>query len=303
MKKAKRFPIVCSGGCQGVLLLAAAVLLLLLQLAYSLSTSGQGIRSLLRDIAGDDQIVANLTDAESHRSQMSEEETFVQISSQCDGKFKIGKNSYDDRFSYLSMIRCLFNNPPQIIVQDAVVAVNEGDIAANLGYVYDLDGDPIRISSSLGELNFNGEDMWSWICPAVDGPRESQVVTLTADDTGGGRVRESFLLSVRNVPPTLGVVSVQREAVRPGEEVFASASFNDPGVLDEHAAVWEWGDGATTKGVVHETNGSGFVTGSHVYDTPGSYTVRVMVIDTDQMTIIPRPSRSSRRAEAVNGRP
>jgi hypothetical protein len=66
-----------------------------------------------------------------------------------------------------------------------------------------------------------------------------------------------------------------------GTTINANADFTDPGILDSHTAVWEWGDTTTSAGTVNETNGSGNVTGSHAYMEPGRYTIKVTVTDKD----------------------
>jgi len=63
--------------------------------------------------------------------------------------------------------------------------------------------------------------------------------------------------------------------------INASAGFTDPGILDTHTAVWNWGDGASSPGVVTEVHGSGNVTGSHTYTAPGVYTINLLVTDKD----------------------
>jgi hypothetical protein len=63
--------------------------------------------------------------------------------------------------------------------------------------------------------------------------------------------------------------------------INASATFTDPGILETHTAVWNWGDGASSLGVVTEVNGSGSVTGSHTYTAPGVYTITLTVTDKD----------------------
>jgi hypothetical protein len=60
-----------------------------------------------------------------------------------------------------------------------------------------------------------------------------------------------------------------------------SATFTDAGRSDWHDATWDWGDGTTSIGTVAESGGSGRVTGSHAYLTPGLYRVRVIVRDRD----------------------
>jgi hypothetical protein len=63
--------------------------------------------------------------------------------------------------------------------------------------------------------------------------------------------------------------------------VAASASFTDPGLLETHTALWNWGDGSTSAGTVTESNGSGSVGGSHVYTKDGVYTLTLTVTDDD----------------------
>ncbi len=71
------------------------------------------------------------------------------------------------------------------------------------------------------------------------------------------------------------------DPVQVNTEVNVSADFADPGVLDTHTAVWDWGDDNTSPGTVEEVNGSGPVTGYHSYATPGVYIVRLTVTDKD----------------------
>lgn len=84
---------------------------------------------------------------------------------------------------------------------------------------------------------------------------------------------------VLNTAPTVGPISAPVDPVQVGVSVGASADFTDPDVLDTHTAVWDWGDGTTSAGTVTEADGSGTVTGSHTYATPGVYTVTLTVTD------------------------
>ncbi len=86
-------------------------------------------------------------------------------------------------------------------------------------------------------------------------------------------------LNVVNYPPELGDVTVSPDVTPVGETVNASVSFIDPDKLDLHTATWDWGDGSTSAGAVSEAAGSGVITGSHAYTTPGIYTVSVTVQD------------------------
>ncbi len=66
-----------------------------------------------------------------------------------------------------------------------------------------------------------------------------------------------------------------------GQLLQASVTFTDPGVLDTHTAIWNWGDGTTSAGIVSEAGGSGSVAGSHIYATGGTYTAKCTVTDED----------------------
>jgi len=88
-------------------------------------------------------------------------------------------------------------------------------------------------------------------------------------------------VTVANVAPTVGPISAPAEPRQVNLAVNASAAFTDPGVLDTHTAIWDWGDGSTSSGTVAEANGSGSVTGSHSYAEPGVYTLHLTVTDKD----------------------
>jgi PKD repeat protein len=64
-----------------------------------------------------------------------------------------------------------------------------------------------------------------------------------------------------------------------GTLITATARFTDVDVLDTHTALWTWGDGGTSSGVLNETAGTGTVTGTHAYNAAGIYTIQVTVTD------------------------
>jgi hypothetical protein len=109
-------------------------------------------------------------------------------------------------------------------------------------------------------------------------------VTVTDDDTGVGVATTT--VTVNNVAP---VVEEPYISDQPNEEfilpvvheVDFEVTFTDVGTLDTHTAVWDWGDGTTSVGIVIQGSGSGMVTGSHTYMLPGDYVVTVTVTDDD----------------------
>uniref|UniRef100_UPI00351C5BC0 beta strand repeat-containing protein n=1 Tax=Methanomethylovorans sp. TaxID=2758717 RepID=UPI00351C5BC0 len=86
---------------------------------------------------------------------------------------------------------------------------------------------------------------------------------------------------VTNAAPVLGAIVTPTGSFRVNTLVSVSGIFSDPGILDTHTAVWNWGDGTTDTGIVNENNGAGTVTGEHSYNTAGTYWVTLNVTDDD----------------------
>lgn len=106
--------------------------------------------------------------------------------------------------------------------------------------------------------------------------------TLTVADTAGATSTDTATITINNVVPMVDTISAPLDPQQVGTAVNVSANFTDPGVLDTHIAVWVWGDGTTSAGVIVETNGSGLVAGSHTYTAAGVYTVILTVTDKDE---------------------
>ncbi|MFN8470018.1 MAG: ExeM/NucH family extracellular endonuclease [Caldilineaceae bacterium] len=82
-----------------------------------------------------------------------------------------------------------------------------------------------------------------------------------------------------NIPPVVGSFSGPSAPTAINTAVQFTAGFIDPTVGDVHTANWTWGDGTSSDGNVLDGAGSGSVTGSHTYATPGVYTVVLTVSD------------------------
>lgn len=104
--------------------------------------------------------------------------------------------------------------------------------------------------------------------------------TLTVTDSVNQTSSATTTTTVNNVPPSVGTLS-PITSVLPGVPIDTNANFTDPGILDTHAAVFDWGDGSSSNDIVTEANGSGNVTGSHTYTTPGVYIITLTVTDND----------------------
>jgi PKD repeat protein len=113
-------------------------------------------------------------------------------------------------------------------------------------------------------------------------------VTLNVTDDDGGAGSDTLKLSVNNLPPNITMVNLtylQSDCVTVDVEFYAE--FTDPGWCDTHTAIWCWGDGSSSKGVLVEENlepdATGTVTGEHTYTRSdvSSRMVRLIVVDDD----------------------
>jgi PKD repeat protein len=85
-------------------------------------------------------------------------------------------------------------------------------------------------------------------------------------------------VNVLNVSPTIpNPINTTGKPALINTNIEFSASFTDPGTHDTHTALWDWGDGTTSPGLVDAYN----VTGSHAYKKAGFYTVTLSITDDD----------------------
>jgi uncharacterized repeat protein (TIGR01451 family) len=102
-------------------------------------------------------------------------------------------------------------------------------------------------------------------------------VTLTVTDTLGAAGQDTLRVTVENAPPSLGPLSDQ--TLVEDTLLTVSVTYTDPGAADTHTAQIDWGDGTVTAGAVDPL--TGVVSGSHIYATPGSYTLTITITDDD----------------------
>ena len=164
----------------------------------------------------------------------------------------------------------------------APASVNEGgDIAISLT-------NPADVPADLGSLQY------AFDCGSGYGPFDvSNTAACPTADNGtvlvGGKVKDkdggvseySTFVTINNLTPVVGPITAPTSPVKVARAVNTSASFTDPGKLDTHTAVWDWGDGSTSSGTITESNGSGSVAGSHSYTKPGLYKITLTVTDKD----------------------
>lgn len=109
-------------------------------------------------------------------------------------------------------------------------------------------------------------------------------VTVTDDDGDSGS--DTLTVTVSNAAPTVTIDSVTSPVegcILPGQELSFAGSFTDPGWLDTHTALWNFGDGNTDPGTLTEENeqpdATGTVSSKHTYSEPGTFNVVLTVQD------------------------
>jgi len=146
------------------------------------------------------------------------------------------------------------------------------------------EGSPETFSYSAGSTIFSETHQYLDDNPTVTSFDDYTIsVTVTDDDTEYDT--ESTTVTVNNVDPVVVSVTVDKpnpEFVLPIVHTLNfTGTFTDIGTPDTHTAIWDWGDSTTSPGTVDESDGSGTVTGDHVFLAPGNYTVTLTVTDDD----------------------
>ncbi|MBN4064828.1 hypothetical protein JYU04_03735 [Dehalococcoides mccartyi] len=176
------------------------------------------------------------------------------------------------------------NVAPSIGVVNEVVVVDEGQTALNTGAFTDPGDDIVTISTSVGTVT-NAGSSWNWLFDSEDGPGDSQLVTVSATDSDGAATTTSFDLVVQNVAPEF-VGEFGSQALIILDEMFIGpVDFTDPGPIDTHTALVDWGDGSDPEYVTINATlvpgVAGTVAGSHIYELNGFFQVTVTLSDDD----------------------
>lgn len=106
-------------------------------------------------------------------------------------------------------------------------------------------------------------------------------ITLTVTDSAGATSTDTAIVTINNVAPMVGEITAPLDPQQIGTAINVNANFTDPGVIDTHSAVWDFGDGTTSTGTITEANGNGSVIGNHTYVAAGVYTLTLTVTDKD----------------------
>jgi len=211
--------------------------------------------------------------------------------------------SYDrgsDRLAVATMGRGLWTmdsarhmNLPPVVKAGPAATVNEGSTFTLEGSYTDPNNgshdEHYSVLVDFGDggalgfpVSFSADPDASFTSEHVYVDEGTFTVNVFADDARGGSDRDTTTVTVLNVPPAVGAVTVAPSPVAVGKTVAASATYTDPGIGDDHTATIRWGDASpVTPAVISGSNTSGTASGTHVYAAPGLYQVRVRVEDED----------------------
>ncbi|MBD3185137.1 PKD domain-containing protein [Candidatus Poribacteria bacterium] len=106
----------------------------------------------------------------------------------------------------------------------------------------------------------------------------SYPVTLKVTDSDEDADTVKHTVEVENVAPVVNAGLDQKTSR--DKPITIVATFNDPGTLDTHTAMINWGDGTETEGTVNQALNT--VTGTHTYTANGEYNVTITVTDDDE---------------------
>ncbi len=159
---------------------------------------------------------------------------------------------YDGTDVYTAEFNLVVENaPPAVTVDQSTITVGEGIDATNSGSYLDPGGDMISLEASVGVIVGGDDGTWSWSLATLDGPDDTQTVTITATDSDGGVASVMFDVEVTNEPPLLSIDGVTVIFLA-GTEARNAGTFGDPGadtvslsssvgtIVDQGNGVWEW---------------------------------------------------------------
>lgn len=194
---------------------------------------------------------------------------------------------------------------PQVDVDLKLVMNDEG--TGNMWHVVDK----IEFGSDCGDYynapvnlswDLNGDGIFevpgnSANFSAIDGPTVIGIPVEARHSMGGAPGTVNAFVTIKNVAPQFSEFSFVDSSGNPinslvpwvltGLPVGLAANFTDPGVLDHQTAQISWGDGTTDPNTAFNAfdeafgDGTGSLSHSHVFNSPGTYAVKLTMNDDD----------------------
>jgi hypothetical protein len=167
----------------------------------------------------------------------------------------------------------LNNNGPINEGSPATITVsNQYDPGTSDTFTYSFDWNNDGIYDIVDQVSASAQYTWF----------DNGLYTVKAKikDKDGGYNEYTTNVIVNNVPPTIvSMTGPPTDPVRIGNAIYLLGVFTDPGVLDSHIALIQWGDAQTT--TVNLPAGVYQVNRSHTYTNIGVYTITLTITDDD----------------------
>jgi hypothetical protein len=168
-------------------------------------------------------------------------------------------------------------NHAPVLSPIANIAVNAGELVTITLSATDPDGNTLTYSATnlpTGSI-FSGKT-FTW---TPSQPGAFKVLFSVSDGSLTDSKEITITVNSVNTPPTITAIEFPADPYQKGTTVSVTGSFTDPDTADTHTAQWNWGDGTSSTGIVTKSGNTGSVTGSHIFNNPGIYTVSLIVTD------------------------
>lgn len=173
------------------------------------------------------------------------------------------------------------NTAPTITTLATTSPINENDSTTLIGTF----NDPGTLDTFTVLVNWGDGNVLTATYPAgatdfmhthtyLDDPAgnvpDAYTITVTLTDDDGGTDTDTTAITVHNLAPTVNAGPDQ--TADDGTLLTFTGVFTDPGTLDTHTILWDFGDGITVTGTLAPT---------HFYAGPGLYIVTLIITDDD----------------------
>jgi PKD domain len=212
------------------------------------------------------------------------------------GVFSVVLTVTDDNGGNVTSTGAVTVNGPPTANANGPYAGSEGDVIALAGTTTDPEGDPLvptwTFTPGPADPGTSCTSTGTGTSTPTITCNDDVVVTADLSVTDGINppTQSSTNVTINNAPPVITGLTVDPPPIVMGQTITIGGGFTDPATNDTHTAVVDWGDTTSDPATVVESAGSGTLTATHAYASPGTYLLTVSVSDdnggTDTETLL-----------------